>query len=351
MKIQKKTLITTLLAATMALTNFVGCNNLGVEAEIKNVILVIGDGMGENHMENALTYFDLERPSFFDDRAGSLATRSADSDVTDSAAAATALATGKKVNNGEVSRHNGKDLTSISQLALKAGKRVGVVTTDTLDGATPAAFSSHANNRDDDTDIINGQMTSDIDLLMGERSNLYGSSFNLFEEHGYDTISSPDYLEKYMDSEKLLVTLPNIRSEYAPYCQNDFQLKEMAAFAIEYLDNDNGYFLMIEGAYIDKYSHNNALELALCETRSLFDCVEYLYSVVGDDTAIIVTADHETGSLDKAESKDMMFDSLYHSSSHTSRDVPLFIHNFTLKYEDVRQNNQIFTICKQLLKL
>lgn len=353
MKTQKIKQLSLILSIALASASLAGCKQYTVttENEIKNVILIIGDGMGENHMENALTYFDLERPAFFDDRVGSVATRSADNVVTDSAAAATALATGKKVNNGEVARHNGKDLTSISQLALQAGKRVGVVTTDTLDGATPAAFSSHANNRDDMSDIVNGQLVSGIDLLMGEKSSLYMQSFNRFEEHGYTTLSDPEDLEKYMDSEKLIVNLPSIRSEYAPYCENDFQLKQMAAFAVEYLDNDEGYFLMIEGAYIDKYSHRKNLELALCETRSLFDTVEYLYSVVGEDTAIIVTADHETGQLDKAESADDLLDSLYHSANHTNRDVPLFIHNFTLECKEIPQNTAIFDICKTLLKL
>ena len=353
MKLQKKNLITLLLSVALSLTNFVGCNNSNVKAEgdVKNVILIIGDGMGENHMENALTYFDLERPSFFADRTGSLDTHSANAAITDSAAGATALSTGTKVDNGEVARHNGKDLTTISELALKAGKKVGVVTTDTLNGATPAAFSSHANHRDDSSDIFTGQMKSGIHLLMGDYSSLYGQSSTDFIANGYDVIFDPSELSNAMDSEKLLACFSDIRSEYALYHEYDFQLKEMAAFAVEYLDNENGYFLMIEGAYIDKFSHNNDLESVMCETRSLFDCVEYLYSVVGDDTAIIVTADHETGSLDKAESKDDLSDDLFHSKDHTARHVPLFIHNFTLKAEDVPQNTSVFSMCKQLLKL
>ena len=87
----------------------------------KNVILVIGDGMGENHILNTLTYFDLENPNFFQGRHGSLATHSADNIITDSAAGATAFSTGVKVNNGEVAQHDGVDLESISELALKAG--------------------------------------------------------------------------------------------------------------------------------------------------------------------------------------------------------------------------------------
>ena len=273
--------------------------------------------------------------------------------MTDSAAAATALATGHKVNNGEVARHDGKDLTSISQLAMQAGKRVGVVTTDTLDGATPAAFSSHANDRGDSLDILRGQASSNIHLLMGESSTLYTTNFPLFEENGYTTLSSQTWLESSLQSEKLLVTLPNIRSQYAPMCEDHFQLKDMAAFAVQYLDNENGYFLMIESAYIDKYSHKKVFDNAMCEVRSLFDTIEYLRGVVGDDTAIIITADHETGKLEKGATMYEMNDDLYGSSSHTNRGVPLFVHNFNLQIKNhtTPQNTVVFDICKTLLKL
>lgn len=343
------------LTAAMACANLTACSEYTIQTnqEIKNVILIIGDGMGENHVENAVTYFELEQPSFFDGRTGNLATKSADNEVTDSAAAATALATGNKVNNGEVARHDGKDLTSISELAKKAGKRVGVVTTDTLDGATPAAFSSHANNRSNSLDILRGQAVSGIDLFMGESSSTYTFYSSLFEENGYTLHFSQTGLENYLQCEKLFVTLPNIRSQYAPNCEHHFQLKDMAAFAVEYLNNDDGYFLMIEGAYIDKYSHSNLLQEAMCETRSLFDTVEYLRGVVGDDTAIIITADHETGKLEKGATMYEMSDDLYGSSSHTNRDVPLFVHNFNLQIKDNKtpQNTVVFDICKKLLKL
>jgi alkaline phosphatase len=351
MKSQKIKSIALLLTALLSCASLAGCQDYTMKEdnEIKNVILIIGDGMGENHLENALTYFELDKPSFYADRVGSIATRSADNVVTDSAAAGTALATGKKVNNGEIARHNGKDLTSISQLALEAGKRVGVVTTDTLDGATPSTFSAHADNRDNSYDIISSQAVSGINLLMGRSSSDYTYNQELFTENGYAIVSDPAELGYHLETEKLIATFSNIQSEYAPYCENDFQLKQMAEFAIQYLDNDEGYFLMIEGAYIDKYSHNKNIEHTLCEVRSLIDTVEYLYGAVGNDTAIIVTADHETGQLDKAETREDIRDTLYHSKEHTNRDVPLFAHNFTLECKKVPQNTAIFDICKKLL--
>lgn len=355
MKTNKKQVISLLLATVISCASLAACGEYTVQdtQEIKNVILIIGDGMGENHVDNAVTYFELDQPDFFENRVGNLATHSLDNDVTDSAAAASALATGNKVNNGEISRHDGKDLTSVSQLALLAGKKVGVVTTDTLDGATPAAFSSHANNRSDCYEIISGQASSGIHLLMGESSSEYTTRFTMFEDTGYTALNSFRNLKDYMQSEKLIVTLPNIRSEYAPMCSDHVQLKDMAAFAIDYLDNENGYFLMIEGAYIDKYSHSNLLNEAMCEVRSLFDTIEYLYNTVGDDTAIIVTADHETGKLEKAATMSEMNDNLYHSGNHSSSDVPLYAYNFSLNIHKNKaiENTEIFNICKKLLNI
>ena len=349
--------ITAFLCATTLICSsisFIGCVHTThvEENEIKNVILFIGDGMGENHLNNTLTYFDLDTPNFFQGRQGYIATHSANNPITDSAAGATALATGHKVNNGEVAYHNGENLTSISELALAAGKKVGVVTTDSLSGATPAGFSSHAKNRGDVEDIATGQATSQIHLLMGEMgSGVYENYFPDFMENGYAVPTSPTKMNIYANRQKLVATLPNIRSEYIAGCEAHFQLKEMVSFALDFLENENGYFLMIEGAYIDKFSHNNDLIPALCETRSLIDCMSFLYETVSDDTALILTADHETGGLIKATTKTEISNALYRSDDHTAANVPLFIKNFTYTYNGTPQNTEIFNLCKTLLKI
>ena len=322
------------------------------ENEIKNVILFIGDGMGEHHLENALTYFDLDTPNFFQGRQGYIATHSANNPITDSAAGATALATGHKVNNGEVAYHNGENLTSISELALAAGKKVGIVTTDSLSGATPAGFSSHAKNRGDVEEIVQGQATSGIHLFIGETgSGAYENYAPLFTENGYEFATTPEEMTDLSNSQKLITTIPNPRSQYLAGFEQCYQLKEMVSFALDFLENENGYFLMIEGAYIDKFSHNNDLIPALCETRSLIDCMSFLYETVSDDTALILTADHETGGLIKATTKEEIANNLYLLDDHTAANVPLFIKNFTYTYNGTPQNTEIFNLCKTLLKI
>ena len=342
---KKLSLILAALLVCGTIPSFASCDQ-----EIKNVILIIGDGMGENHIENTLSYFDLSTPKFIKDKQCYIGTNSLNP-VTDSAAAGTALATGTKVANGSVARHEGVDLTSISELALAAGKKVGVVTTDTLDGATPSAFSAHANNRNDSADIIECQINSGIHLLMGKTGSNYLKHSETFIENGYSFAYDTQSLYQYQDSEKLLANIPDVSSEYIKENGYAFQLKKMAEFAIEFLDNEEGYFLMIEGAYIDKYSHNNNLHAALSETRSLIDTINYLYKKVGRDTAIIITADHETGDLQKATSKEELDEFLYRSDDHTDTRVPLFAKNFTYDFGENPENTVVFEACKYLLGL
>jgi alkaline phosphatase len=123
----------------------------------------------------------------------------------------------------------------------------------------------------------------------------------------------------------------------------------MAEFAIEFLENEEGYFLMIEGAYIDKHSHNNNIHSALSETRSLIDTIDYLYKKAGRDTALIITADHETGDLQKATSKEEIDDFLYRSTDHTDTSVPLYAKNFSYDFGENPENTIVFEVCKYLL--
>ena len=132
-----KKIISLVLGVSMAFSLGAGFTACGGEEEraFKNVIVVIGDGMGENHLLNTLEYFDLETPAFMKDQCGYIGTDSL-SGTTDSAAAGTALATGTKVENGKIAKHNGEDLKQITSIAQKAKMKTGVITTDTLDGAT-----------------------------------------------------------------------------------------------------------------------------------------------------------------------------------------------------------------------
>ena len=333
------------------------CNDNTDNQQFENVILVIGDGMGENHLLNAIEYFDLDIPVFMQDQVGYIGTNSL-SGTTDSAAAGTALATGKKTTNGSVAQLDGKDLEQITTIAQAAGMKTGVITTDTLDGATPAAFSGHASNRGVTNQIVRSQATSGIDLMIGRYSSEYTNRSTLFTAKNYTMVTDETQLLNAQDTERLIGLLPNIDSEYMPGNEEDFQLDAMTEFAIDYLENENGFFLMIEGAYIDKYSHSNRFHDAMSEARSLMDTIEFLYEYASDGkTAIFITADHETGGLRKVNDREPMDNQLYTTGDHTPTPVPLFIKNYVLnlkkfgyKAGQTPENTIVFEACKAIIK-
>ena len=148
----------------------------------KKVVLFIGDGMGVNHVKATSSYYEKQMFMTSLEYQGMVSTFSNSLfSPTDSAAAASSLATGRKFNNKEVSRHNGIDITTISEKAKNKGLGVGIVTTDNLYGATPASFSSHANNRGDTKQIVLAQAKSNIDLFLGAGKTTYEAYKNLFE--------------------------------------------------------------------------------------------------------------------------------------------------------------------------
>ena len=122
-----KKLVSLVLGVSMVVSvgaGFTACEGKK-ERAFKNVIVVIGDGMGENHLLNAIEYFDLETPAFMEDQCGYIATNSL-SGTTDSAAAGTALATGKKVENSNLAYYDEKNLTQITTIAQKAKMKTGI---------------------------------------------------------------------------------------------------------------------------------------------------------------------------------------------------------------------------------
>lgn len=349
-----------LLIIGMVFSCSIGCQSEKPQVELnrafKNVIVVIGDGMGENHILNAIDYFGLQTPAFLFDQKGYVITDSLDG-LTDSAAGGTALATGTKVHNENIAQIDGVDLKQITTYAQEAKMKTGVITTDSLSGATPAAFSAHSSARGDVSTIITSQVESGINLLIGGEDNAYYTRSSWFSAKGYAFARSKEQLIEKRNNEKLMGCIRNIGSQYISGNEDDYQLKSMTEFAIDYLDNDYGFFLMIEGAYIDKYSHNNAYHNAMSEMRSLIDTIDYLYQYASNgETAIFITADHETGGLQRETDKMNMSDALYTTGGHTAVNVPLFIKNYQFDITnfgylvgDIPQNTVVFEACKSII--
>lgn len=323
------------------------------------VVLFIGDGMGENHIKTAQVY--LERDIFFDnfEISGYCTTYSnALLSPTDSAAAASALATGQKFDNKQVSRHNGKDVETISELALKKGLGVGIVTTDSLSGATPAAFSSHADKRGDDEDIIGGQINSNINLFLGAGANSYKNYQTQFENKGYTFVSN--FADLNVTSNKLIGSFESVVSSNGT--DETPTLDMLSNFAINYMEQNcpQGYFLMIEGAHIDKRSHKNDI-FSMIDYLDNFDkSIKTVYDAIGNQnrTAIAVTADHETGGLKyNGETKAQISNKMYTRTGHSSANVPYYVHikNDEIDASGIFQktidNTDIFRFCKSCMNV
>lgn len=296
----------------------------------KNVILMIGDGMGFNSINKAvselgLDEYNLQRMEY----SGQSRTKSANNSVTDSAAGGTALACGIKTNNGCVGVYP-DDINAetahpqnLCEMALSADMSAGIVTTDTNTGATPAAFSVHTSSRKNTGDISNQQLSSGINLIWSRR-NTYTLSSDI-EGAGYSLIRTADDLASATLSERSL-------AQFAHNIWHNYNYKKMPTLseltdrAIDVLDDDeDGFFLMVEGAHIDKHSHNND-GVSMIEAFAAFDNAVGTaidYAETHSDTVVIVTADHETGGI-TFNSDSGTYE--YTRTGHSGVNVPLFVY-------------------------
>ena len=270
-------------------------------ANFKNVILLVGDGMGPNHVKASEIYkgspLAMQTMPF---SAYSL-TASANNEVTDSAAGATALATGVRTNNGYVGVDaQGNELTTIMDIAMQEGKRTGVVTTDTMSGATPMAFAAHCEDRKDSTALLNSAVESGVNLLVSTSNEAEGD----FQYKGYSNLpnvediseESGDYVLGTYD---ILASAPSGSAE-----MGNVALDRVVSESIEFLSkDDDGFVLMVEGAKIDKQAERNNLQFMIAELLAFDDAVQAALNFAKDrdDTVVIVTADHETGGLSLQE--------------------------------------------------
>lgn len=303
----------------------------------RNVIYIQGDGMGIAHREFirlALAGKTGELKMNQLPVAGLVHTSSLDPDeaVTDSAAAATAFATGVKSYNGAIGVDiNGRSVTTVLELAKKAGKATGLVTTSQVTDATPAAFASHVPDRSDQSEIARQYLErTKPDVILGGGEDFWfpagdpgaypdnppkdpaeqskGTKGNLVaraQELGYDYVTTAAEL-KASRSKKLLGLFANEemfehRNEgqggsYDPVVT----LPAMAKKALDVLDDDrDGFFVMIEEEGIDEMAHHNNAHLLLTAGAALDATVAVAldFQRRHPDTLILVTGDHETGGL------------------------------------------------------
>ena len=338
-------------------------------ATIKNIIIIIGDGMGDAQidvgelgMQKTFVFRDWQRTH---SNTNSLDTYGKATKVTDSAAGGTALATGTLTTNKYVGKDpEGKDLQTILDHAKAYGKATGVVTTDAISGATPAAFSGHSVDREDTLTILYSQLESNVDLLCANATSGAAELESFIKKAGYDYCTSFRNVEATLESEKVYWQF-NMAGTGATD-----KLEAVVPYALDFLDRDeDGFVLMIEQAHIDKYCHNNEIDGTLLMSNSLNNTVEAVLQWLGErnDTAIIITADHETGSLKVSSEKKYPnhfvatgegFYYLYGSEDHSDTPVSVYVYGFTADFtpyyiddtQTLIKNTSVFSIMLDLLE-
>ena len=317
-----------------------------IEPKAKYIFFLIGDGMGEAHKqlsEEYLKYVSGDSTAKLNlnsmDVNTMVTTSSANADITDSAAAATALATGVKTNKSMISQTpDDQPLTTLLEAAMSKGYATGIVTTTGVTHATPACFYAHNDYRIHEADIALQLLESDIDFIAGGGLSFFlpaqipdsmlalgpdargmdifterSDGINLvesFAEKGYEMFVGPDVVDEFLDfdpkaGDRVFAALTY---NYFPYeidrVSEGADLPALCditkqALRLLCLDED-GFFLMVEGGRIDYAAHNNDALGVVYETLAFDNVVKValeFYKAHPYETLIITTADHETGGL------------------------------------------------------
>ena len=294
--------------------------------QAKYVFFFIGDGMGLNQVNTTEMYLGERegrigiQPLTFASFpvAGMATTYSATNSITDSAAGGTALATGSKTYNGAIGVGVDKNvLTSVAEQAKRAGKKVGVTTSVSVDHATPASFYAHQPDRNMYYEIAQDMLKADFDFYAGggflKPSTTFDgkeapSIFPQIEKAGYTLARGvEEYKEKCDEADKMvLIQEEGADPSCLPYAvdrrEGDLTLKQITESAVDFLmkDNKKGFFLMVEGGKIDWACHNNDMGTVVKEVLDLDEAVKVAYEFYKKhpkETLIVITADHETGGL------------------------------------------------------
>ena len=280
-------------------TEFIEIKDFPDDLKAKNIILVIGDGVGPNQITlSRIAIGGLDFRLFIDQMPyhGTSLTHSYDNAYTDSAAAATAWSTGFKTKTRYLSLDPDKKiLETIVELLSKKGYASGVVATSSVTHATPAALYAHIDNRYEYKEIANQLINSSIHIALGGGRKLFDLN-KINDTH--HVLTSKESLQLNFDYSKKLIGLFDDdgieRSNEKP------TQRQMTNFALKHLNKQcNGFFLMTEGSQIDWAGHDNDANKMIEEFRDFDLTIKDLIKFVNknNDTLLIITSDHETGGL------------------------------------------------------
>ena len=354
-----------LLLIFLALYFFIGCKNQSepqTSVPPLNVILMIGDGMGLAQISTAF-YFGKNTPNFeqFKD-IGFIKTQSTSHTITDSAAGATAFATGQKTYKRAIGLDkDSMTIPNIIETLHKKGYQSGLVSLTPITHATPGAFYAHVKDRDMHEDIALDLLKSDIDFFAGgglkyfnkrtDKKDLYAEL--IAKNYNLDSVK----LSKYNLNKKNGYLLANEGLPSKPEGRKSF-LQDATKMALNYFtEKEQPFFLMLEGSYIDWGGHAMDAELLKQEVldfdKTLGVVLKYIKK--HPNTLLIVTADHETGGVsigksyvidaatgEKFEEVDQVAIN-FNNDQHSGSLIPVFAKGKgSTHFKGIYENNEIY---------
>ena len=335
--------------------------NDGANTPVKNVILLIGDGMGmvqisaANAVNKGLTMLNLKH-------IGLQHTQAEDAYTSDSAGAGSSIATGIKNNNRHIAMSaTGEAYPSLTDAFHENGYACGVLTLGNIADATPAAFYGHSAERDNSDEITRWLLNGKLNLLTGSgmrvltnRNDNVDMINDLKSKAGYTIQTSINEI----NSTKGKVICIDERMGRATTKETLSLLSDATRQAIQKLsdESDKGFFLMVEGAKIDNAGHNNSLPYAMLEMLS-FDLAvaEALrFADSNGETLVIVTGDHETGGMTLIDGNEKTghITVQFMTDDHTPVMLPVLVYGpGASKFTGVYQNTEIYHKVKDAVKI
>jgi alkaline phosphatase len=307
------------------------------DARPRSVILIVGDGMGLGQVSSTSALLHGPAGGLALEQApviGLVQTFAANNLVTDSAAAATAMATGFKTNRKMVSQlADGREPMTLIEAAKARGMATGVVTTSGLMDATPAAFTAHDSHRDNEAAILTDQLRSGTDLMVGaawghldhlDQEPELAAALEQARTAGYTVVTSATELQT---AALPLVALLPPDPESPDRAEASLPMMVSKALA-ELAGADQGFVLLVEQEETDGWGHDNDIKRVVAGAAELDAAVKLMLELTEQDSEVLVliTADHDTGNLGltRGRSSMAMANVRWASDEHTSNWVPLF---------------------------
>jgi alkaline phosphatase len=306
----------------------------------KNIIILIGDGMGVNYVSTSVLSLKNDPFRRFT-TSGFSVTCSADKLVTDSAAGGTAIATGYRTNNLTISINPETEapMLTLFELAERFNKSTGLVVTCSVTHATPAVFVAHVKNRGMELEIARQFLNRKLDVVIGGGKKYFtpkslggdrSDEFNLITSitnNSYNYYDSYEKLKNDKPGNKFYALFEPVGLPKA--ADRDYSLGDLTKIALEYLSQQsNGFVMMIEGSQIDWAGHANNLDYLLTEMEDFNTALNTALDFAEKDgeTLVVVTADHETGGMNiiDGDANGCDLDLEFATKDHTASMVGVF---------------------------